>query len=482
MPGGRKAGAAKNPWRPGRFRLSCLPGLRRDGRGAKDERGGVKAETSDGTEAKEAAGLLRLALLALLVGVLAGLVGAAFRWSLEQGDALRLALLARVAGVPLAQAAVVLGVAALAGGAAGLVRRFSPVASGSGIPHVEAVLAGQAQPARARMIPVKFLGGLMAIGGGLALGREGPSVQMGASAGHLVGRRFGLGWPDRRALIAAGAGAGLATAFNAPGAGAIFVLEELIGRFEPRIGVVALGSSVGAIVVARAMLGDAPDFAVAPLAPGTAAEQPLFLLLGLVVGVLAVLYNRGIMAALSVTGRLRVPVEWRAAGIGAVVGAVACVAPPVVGGGGGLTQAALDGHGTLMAIPALFALRFLLGAFSYAAGTPGGLFAPMLALGALAGLGFGQVAAAVAPGLSVPPQAFALVGMGAFFAGVVRAPLTGIVLVKEMTGSVSLLLPLLAGCFAAMLVAELFREPPVYTALRRRSWPDDGAAGDRGGG
>ena len=136
-------------------------------------------------------------------------------------------------------------------------------------------------PAPPHLIPVKFAGGVLAIGAGLALGREGPSVQMGAAIAHFVGRACRRGWPDVRVLLAAGAGAGLATAFNAPIAGAVFVLEELVGRFEARIAISALGASAAAIAVARARLGDAPDFDVEPLAYVGVGALPLFVLLGI---------------------------------------------------------------------------------------------------------------------------------------------------------------------------------------------------------
>src|SRR5262249_16259068 len=160
--------------------------------------------------------------------------------------------------------------------AAWLVHRYAPHASGSGIPHVEGVLNEEIPPAPPRLIAVKFVGGLSAIGAGLALGREGPSVQMGANVGHLVGRRFRRGWADGRELLAAGAGAGLAAAFNAPIAGAIFVLEELVGRFEPRIAIAALGASATAIAVGRVFVGDQPDFQVETLAYPAAGTGPLY--------------------------------------------------------------------------------------------------------------------------------------------------------------------------------------------------------------
>ena len=225
--------------------------------------------------------LLVLALLALIVGAAAGLVGANLRLTLEQADSLRDALIAWAQGEKLPGFLFVVATcAATALIAAWLVRRFSPHASGSGIPHVEAVLNEEIPQAPFHLIWVKFCGGVLAIGSGLALGREGPSVQMGASVAHLVGKVFRREWPDCRVLLAAGAGAGLATAFNAPIAGTVFVLEELVRRFELRIAVAALGASATGIAVARVFLGDAPDFHVDALAYASAEARPLFFVPG----------------------------------------------------------------------------------------------------------------------------------------------------------------------------------------------------------
>jgi CIC family chloride channel protein len=173
-----------------------------------------------------------------------------------------------------------------------MVRRLSPHASGSGIPHVEAVLTGELPPAPASLVPVKYTGGVLANGSGPALGREGPSVQMGASLACLVGAPFRRIRPDCRAILAAGAGAGLAAAFNTPIAGAVFVPEELVQRFETRTAVAALGASATAIAVSRLFLGDVPDFAVDPLAFAGPPKTALFYVLGIVAGFLAVVYNR----------------------------------------------------------------------------------------------------------------------------------------------------------------------------------------------
>lgn len=429
------------------------------------------APSADEALGSDGSSLLRLAVLTLLAGAVSGLVAALFRLLLQQAGELRDWMISIAHGVPVAGFFLVVGATALlALVAAWLVRRFSPHAAGSGIPHVEAVLHGVISPAGYALGLVKFVGGLLALGGGLVLGREGPSVQMGAAASFWVARLFGCKWGDCRVLLAAGAGAGLATAFNAPIAGAVFVLEELVQRFEHRMAIAALGASASAITVARLILGNEADFQVAAFAPPDIASWPLFLVLGGITGVFAVAYNRSILGALAIADASStwLPVEGRAALIGAAIGAVAWFAPGLVGGGDNITQNILSGDAALAVMPAIFLIRFVLGAASYAAGTPGGLFAPLLVLGTQIGFVFGAACGRL-PFVALPPEAFAVIGMAAFFAGVVRAPLTGIVLVGEMTGSTNLLLPTVFASFAAMLVAQLLRDRPIYDALRDRT-------------
>lgn len=428
-------------------------------------------EAEDTGSAEDDGGLLGLACLTLLSGAVTGLVGALFRYCLQQADRVRDLLIAEAHGLAIAGfLLVVLITSALSLTAAWLVRRFAPHATGSGIPQVEAVLHGVIPPAGHGLAIVKFIGGVLALGGGLVLGREGPSVQMGAALSFGVGRLFRRKWSDCRVLLAAGAGAGLATAFNAPIAGAVFVLEELVQRFEHRIAIAALGASASAIAVARLILGNELDFQVPSFAEPGSASWPLFLLLGAIAGLMAVGYNRSILGALALADATskRLPVEGRAAIIGGLVGVVAWFAPGLVGGGDGLTQNILSGGAVLAVMPAIFALRFLLGSVSYAAGTPGGLFAPMLVLGTQIGFMFGAACGKL-PFAGVAPEAFAVVGMAAFFAGVVRAPLTGIILVTEMTGSSTLLVPAIFASFTAMMVAAGLRERPIYDALRDRT-------------
>jgi CIC family chloride channel protein len=362
------------------------------------------------------------------------------------------------------------GCAAAVAIAAWLVRRFSPYAAGSGIPQVEEILNDELPPTPPRLLFVKFFGGLLAIGSGLALGREGPSVQMGAAIAYVVGKVSARNWLDCKVLIAAGAGAGLATAFNSPIAGAVFVLEELLRRFETRTAIAALGASAAAIAVARAFLGPAPDFQVEPLAYLGVKTWLLFAALGAVAGLAAGLYNSALLGALAAMDHLgRWPVEMRAAVIGAAIGALAWFAPGLAGGGDDITQRTLAGGATLVMLPLAFFLRFGLGAVSYAAPVPGGLFAPILVLGAQLGWFCGALCHIAFPDTNLDPAAFAVVGMAAFFTGVVQAPVTGIVLVIEMTASFTMLLPMIAACFMAMLVPNLIGTAPIYDSLRERT-------------
>lgn len=420
------------------------------------------------TREQEPGNLLILAVLAVAVGAAAGLLTAVFRLALGRADQLRNLIVVRAHGQGvLGAAAVVAAAAAATGVAAWLVRRFAPSAKGSGIPHVEAVLKDEVSIAPPRLLIVKFVGGVLGIGAGLALGREGPSVQMGAGLANAIAGFFRRNKADVKALLAAGAGAGLATAFNAPVAGAVFILEEVVRRFDIRHSITTLGASACAIAAARVLLGGAPDFHVEPLPYAGSEALPLFLALGVVAGFIGVAYNHAILGAIAVQERFRRwPVEVRAALIGAGVGLTAWFLPDLVGGGEAITQSVLDGHETLLVLSLGFLLRFALGPVSYSAGTPGGLFAPILAVGAQGGLLFGLLCSHWFPGLAPHPLAFAVVGMAAFFTASVRAPVTGIVLITEMTASFTLLLPLVAACFAAMVVPTMMHTEPIYDSLR----------------
>ncbi|MBL9215870.1 MAG: H(+)/Cl(-) exchange transporter ClcA [Opitutaceae bacterium] len=414
---------------------------------------------------------------ALVVGLVAGLLATAFRMALAAAEGGRIALLTPLEPGVRIPVAITLGAV---GGGLGLwlVRRFAPDASGSGIPQLKAFVLGQRGLEWRRLLPIKFLAGLVGIGGGLALGREGPTIQMGGATGLMVGEWFRVrpGEGERKALIAAGAGAGLAAAFNAPLAGVMFVLEELAGNFTPVVFVSAFLASVTADVVGRILTGEMPIFPLHDMpAPGLHA-LPAALVLGLACGLGGVLFNRSLLKSLDLYARLR----WPAWTIGALAGAVAGLAsgiyPGVAGGGGLLAERAIAGEIALRWLPALLLTRFFLSMTSYGTGAAGGIFAPLLVLGALGGLTFGQVVHSVAPAWAAQPAAFAVIGMGGLLTAIVRAPLTGIVLMIELTGKYDFMLPLLACCLVAYGVAEGLRDTPIYEALRERALNRERAA------
>lgn len=431
---------------------------RRPGAGLPDAADGLALE-----------GLGRLSAAALGAGVLMGFIGAWFRLSLIAGEHMRVGLIEWAHGFGPAGIAIPMAVAAIGVAAARSLVRLAPLAAGSGIQHVEAVVRGESDHARLLVLPVKFVGGLLAIGSGLALGREGPTVQMGATIGTAVARRLRARAEDVKAVMAAAAGAGLGVAFNAPVGGAIFVFEELVRSFRLRLTLATLLASTAALAVSRPILGDVLDFRVAPITEPEPRQLAAYFLLGALLGALAVPYNRAVVIGLDLNARaVRWPVEIRAGIVGAAVGLAAWFAPSIVGDGHFLNQRILAESLPALFLALAFALRFALGPFSYSAGTPGGLFAPLLlvgaALGSLSGSTLGPAFGTFAP----TPSALAVVGMAAFFSAVVQAPLTGIVLIAEMTGETVLLVPMLAASVAALVTASLLGGRPIYDVLRER--------------
>jgi CIC family chloride channel protein len=422
--------------------------------------------------------IVRISAASVLAGIFVGLVGGAFRHFLIAADGRRDALIAWAHAWPYAGWLAPVAVGLLGAAAARiLVVRFAPAAEGSGIQRVEAVFNGDMEPATHRIVPVKFFGGLFAMGSGLALGREGPTVQMGATLGWLVSHLLIKDEADVRIIGAAGAGAGLAVAFNAPIGGSIFVFEELTSSFTPWLMVAALAAALVAVWIMRWMLGNALSFTVPVVSFTHVWRIGPFLALGALLGAVGALYNAAIVGLLRLSDRLRKFSSInRAAIIGATVGLAAWFAPATVGGGEALTQAILADRYSLEGLLTVFLARFLLGPWSYAAGTPGGLFAPLLVLGASSGALFAGVLSHSLPMLGITPVAGAVVGMAALFSASVRAPLTGIVLTVEMTGRGDLTLSLLGASLMAMVVAMLLNSEPIYETLKRRMLAQQAAA------
>ncbi len=407
---------------------------------------------------------------AVLVGVLTGFMAATFRIVLLGIATVRTQFVGWAHGNVFFGFLLVVAVAAAATAAAAwLVHKVEPHAEGSGIPRVEGVVEGRTAPGSARILPVKYVGGVLAIGAGLALGREGPSVQMGGNIAVILSRLLRRNRHDMRTLVAAGAAAGLATAFNAPIAGGVFVLEELVKRFDPRTTIATLLASAAGFGSASLLLSNTSDFYVAPLHDPRLVQTPLVLIVGLVTGYVGVLYNRAVLYSLRIADTSTWPVELRAGLIGAAVGGAAFFAPWIVGGGDDLTARALTGQDTILTVVGILVVRFFLGIISYAALTPGGLFAPMLVMGSDLGLLVGLLGAAVAPSMTPDLAGAALIGMAAFFTSSVRAPVTGLILATEMTHSVNLLPQMLGACAMAMLVATMLKSEPIYDSLTARA-------------
>ena len=430
----------------------------------------LDAEQGSGLKAEE---VRRRHILpkALVIGLVAGLISSAFRELLQWSEVHRIAWLHRLSPMEGLLAALALGAA---GGGVGLwlVRRFAPEAAGSGIPHMKSVVLGEEELHWRRVLPVKFLGGLASIGGGMALGREGPTIQIGGATGLMVSSWFRVkhGEGERKALISAGAGAGLAAAFNAPLAGLVFVLEELQGAFTPVIFVAAFLASVTADVVCRVLTGETPVFALRGMPIPSLNALPVALVLGGLAGLGGVLFNRSLLASLDAFERLR---RWPPFAVGALAGLAAGFAawiyPEVSGSGSILAEQAMAGKIAIHAVVVLAAARFVLTMVSYGSGSAGGIFAPLLVIGALGGLAVGSAAHLVAPAWAGHPEVFAVLGMGALLTAIVRAPLTGIVLMIELTGEYDYMLPLLVSCFVAYGVAEALNDIPIYEALRQRA-------------
>jgi CIC family chloride channel protein len=417
-------------------------------------------------------GAVLICLTATVAGVVIGFVGGAFRWLLEAADRLSIELVDWTRG--LAGPGWLIPVAAAVAGAtlAALVVQWEPLANGSGIQHVEAVFRGELPPPQIRLLPAKFVGGLFAIGSGLVLGREGPTVHMGAAIGAAAARRARLPDAEVRMMQTALGGAGLAVAFNAPIGGTLFTLEEVTKSFRIKTVLATVFAASTAVGCAHLVLGNHAEFRWENIAEPKLAWLPLFVVFGLLTGVLGAGYNVLVLWFLDrVTAVHRVPAVARAAVIGAVVGLVMAFRPQAVGGGDHLTQALLDGRQfTLTVLVGYLLARLILGPLSYSAPVVGGLFAPMLAIGALWGVLFADVVDLLSPwsvrGLAVP---MAVVGMSCFFSACVRAPVTGMVLVIEMTASTAVIVPLLAATAAAVLAAYLVGSPPIYDSLRERS-------------
>jgi CIC family chloride channel protein len=410
---------------------------------------------------------------AAVVGSLVGLAGGVFQWSLSAIALWRGEWLTYYGTQPVVWWLVPMAISAVVVfGALWLVRTLAPETSGSGVQEIEGALDGLRPLRWLRVLPVKFVAGMLSLGSGMVLGREGPTIQIGGNVGKMVADLFKLSRDDVHTLVAAGAGAGLSAAFNAPLAGILFVIEEMRPQFKYSFLSVhsVLIAAATADVVVRLMVGQDPDIQMADAPRPPLASLWLFPLLGIAFGALGALFNGLLVTALNFFAGLK-GAAYHSIGllVGAGIGLLGILFPLSVGGGYEVIPAALENSLATSTLLALFVARFATTMVSYGSGAPGGIFAPMLALATLFGMWSGHFAHAWFPDLITHPQIFAVAGMGALFSATVRAPLTGIALTIEMTGNYSLILPLIVTCMVAAIVAQALHGQPIYSVLLKRT-------------
>jgi CIC family chloride channel protein len=407
--------------------------------------------------------------LTVVVGCLSGLAAVGFHLSIDfiairvLDPLLARPLLQRVLLVPLLLVVVGLVVGLL-------LEKVVPFARGSGIPEVKtAYVFGPGAQLSLRTVVGKFVLGALSIGSGFSLGREGPTVQICAAIGAAVGKATRR--PSRvvKALISVGAAAGIAAAFNTPIAAITFAMEEVIGDLNQRLVGAIVVASVAAAVVERAMLGGRPSLTVPAYSLGNWRELLAYALLGVLAGLGSTVFVRGLLGlrvfVRSLTG---LPAWARPAAGGAIMAAIGLAMPQTFGIGYATLSAALLGRLSWPRMVLLSVGKLAATVTSYGWGLSGGIFAPSLFIGATLG---GSVAHLVHPFAGPAADtvgSFALVGMGAFFAGAIRAPITSILIIFEMTGDYAIILPLMISNVISYTVAARLHPVPIYDALLRQ--------------
>ena len=404
----------------------------------------------------------------LLVGGIGGFVVVLYRMALDvAGDWLD-GILAYAGQTPWRMAGWFLVLGALAWLVSRLVS-WEPLISGSGIPQLEGEMAGKLEQKWYRVLPAKFLGGFLCLLGGLALGREGPSIQLGAMAGKGISRGLDRGKTEEKFLLTCGAGAGLSAAFHAPLAGVMFSLEEVHKNFSVSALLSVMTASLTADFLATAVLGTDSIFQFAITRELPVHFYWMVLGLGVILGVLGAFYNWFTLKVQSLydratflnsTGKILIPFF--------CAGVLGFTAPELLGSGHDLIEKLTSVDMLLGTAVFLLVGRFLFSAVSFGSGAPGGIFFPLLVLGGYMG-GIFAMAGIRLWGLDpVFLNNFVLLAMAGYFAAVVRAPLTGIILIFEMTGTLTQMLSLSVVSIVAYVTATLLGSRPIYESLLDR--------------
>jgi CIC family chloride channel protein len=402
-------------------------------------------------------------LLSLLIGALVGLVVVAF--ILLTG---RLAAHMYPAGEGAAWRRLLVPVLGALGSGL-LLARFFPDARGSGIPQTRAAIFIHDGRITFRTVIGKFVCCAASLASGIALGREGPSVHIGAGISSIIGRRLGMSTAQVRWLIPVGASAALAAAFNTPIAAVLFSLEEIIGDMHaPVLGSVVLSSTTSWMVL-HLVLGDEPLFHVAGYQLAHPGELIAYIVLGVVGGLGSVAFVRLLLELRRLFARLPRSTVWIQPLVGGLcVGLLGYFVPAVLGVGYDHVERVLGGNVILQTVILLAVLKIVATAVCYASGNAGGIFGPSMFIGAMLGASVGSVAHHFFPADTAGPGAYALVGMGTAFAGIIRTPLTSVIMIFEVTRNYTIIVPLMISNLIAFYISQRLQREPIYAALARQ--------------
>jgi CIC family chloride channel protein len=347
-----------------------------------------------------------------------------------------------------------------------LLYRYFPNARGSGVPQTKAALYAREGRITLRTVLGKFFCTSATLASGIPLGREGPSVQVGAGIGSVLGRLLGLRTEQVKKLIPVGAAAAIAAAFNTPLAAVLFALEEIVGDLNaPVMGAVVLASAT-AWMVLRVSLGNHPLFKVPQYQLVHPAEFAVYAVLGVAGGLVSAVFAKLLLSMRARFLRFPQKTAWfQPVAGGLLVGLMGWFVPQVLGVGYGFVGDALNGKMAFNLMLVLVVLKLLAVTTSYASGNAGGIFGPALFIGAMLGGTVGTVAHHWFPAYTATPGAYALVGMGAVFAGIVRAPMTSVLMIFEMTQDYAVIVPLMIANLVSLFIASQLQHEPIYEAL-----------------
>ncbi len=350
-----------------------------------------------------------------------------------------------------------------------IVYKWAVEAKGHGVPEVMEAVALKGGVMRARVAFAKALASAITIGTGGSTGREGPVIQIGSALGSTCGQILRLSPEQIRTLVGCGAAGGIAATFNAPIAGAFFALEVILGNFAiPTFAPIVL-SSVLATAISRAYLGDAPAFLVPEYSLVHYGEVPLYALLGMLMGLVAVVFVKALYKSEELFEQSSVPPLARTAVGGLFVGILILLAPEVYGTGFESMSRLLNETTEARTLIFLFALKLVATCTTLGSGASGGIFSPSLFLGLLAGGLFGQIVHFIFPGSTATPEAYAMIGMGAVVAGTTHAPVTAILMLFELTEGYQIILPVMIACTLSTVTARYIQPHSIYTLkLARR--------------